>query len=113
MEEASPGLFCQLILVPLLARHRILAQVAGHGMPVIKLLPPLVVEQADVDWTLTGLEDVVRAAHRWARSGISAARSPATRSGPAARPEATNAKGRAHAPRCFTSRRRRCRIGSV
>lgn len=63
MEEASPGLFCQLILVPLFARHRILAQVAGHGMPVIKLLPPLVVSEADVASIETGLEDVVRAAH--------------------------------------------------
>jgi ornithine--oxo-acid transaminase len=63
MEEASPGLFCQLILVPLFARHRILAQVAGHGMPVIKLLPPLVVSEADVAWIETGLDDVVRASH--------------------------------------------------
>jgi ornithine--oxo-acid transaminase len=63
MEEASPGLFCQLILVPLFARHRILAQVAGHGMPVIKLLPPLVVSEADLDWIETGIEDVVRASH--------------------------------------------------
>jgi ornithine--oxo-acid transaminase len=63
MEEASPGLFCQLILVPLFARHRILAQVAGHGMPVIKLLPPLVVSQADVAWIETGLDEVVRASH--------------------------------------------------
>jgi ornithine--oxo-acid transaminase len=63
MEEASPGLFCQMILIPLFARHRILAQVAGHEMPVIKLLPPLVVDQTDIDWIETGLEDVVRAAH--------------------------------------------------
>jgi ornithine--oxo-acid transaminase len=63
MEEAGPGLFCQLILVPLFARHRILAQVAGHGMSVIKLLPPLVVSQADVAWIETGLDDVVRACH--------------------------------------------------
>jgi ornithine--oxo-acid transaminase len=63
LEEASPGLFCQLILVPLFARHRILAQVAGHGMPVIKLLPPLVVSEADVAAIESGLEDVVRTAH--------------------------------------------------
>jgi ornithine--oxo-acid transaminase len=49
--------------VPLFARHRILAQVAGHGMPVIKLLPPLVVSEADVAAIESGLEDVVRAAH--------------------------------------------------
>ena len=63
VEEASQGLFCQLILVPLFARHRILAQVAGHGMPVIKLLPPLVVSEADVGWIETGLDDVVGASH--------------------------------------------------
>jgi ornithine--oxo-acid transaminase len=32
-------------------------------MRVIKLLPPLVVDQTDIDWIETGLEDVVRAAH--------------------------------------------------
>ncbi|MGH6912741.1 MAG: aspartate aminotransferase family protein [Geminicoccales bacterium] len=63
LEQARPGLFCQLILIPLFARHRILAQVAGHDMPVIKLLPPLVVSEADMEWIETGLEDVVRAAH--------------------------------------------------
>ncbi|HEX5078952.1 MAG TPA: aspartate aminotransferase family protein, partial [Geminicoccaceae bacterium] len=63
MEQASPGLFCQLILVPLFARHRILAQVAGHGMPVIKLLPSLVVSEADVASIETGLADVVAASH--------------------------------------------------
>ena len=64
MEEASPGLFCQLILVPLFARHRILAQVVGHGMSVIKLLPPLVVSETDLDWIESGLDDVVRSAHK-------------------------------------------------
>lgn len=63
VDDASPGLFCQLILIPLFTRHHILAQVAGHEMPVIKLLPPLVVDQTDIDWTLTAFEDVVRAAH--------------------------------------------------
>jgi ornithine--oxo-acid transaminase len=32
-------------------------------MPVIKLLSPLVVSEADVDWIETGIEDVVRASH--------------------------------------------------
>jgi len=51
LDKASRGLFCQLVLIPLLQRHRILAQVAGHNMPVIKLLPPLVMSDADVNWT--------------------------------------------------------------
>ena len=59
MDRASPGLFCQLILIPLLRRHRILAQVAGHDLPVIKLLPPLVLSEADLDWTLRGFAEVI------------------------------------------------------
>ena len=39
IEKARRGLFCQLLLIPLLKEHRILAQVAGPEMPVIKLLP--------------------------------------------------------------------------
>ncbi len=50
LDKASRGLFCQLVLIPLLRRHHILAQVAGHNMPVIKLLPPLVISDADVAW---------------------------------------------------------------
>jgi ornithine--oxo-acid transaminase len=59
MERASPGLFCQLILIPLLRRQRILAQVAGHELPVIKLLPPLVLSEADLDWILRGFAEVI------------------------------------------------------
>jgi ornithine--oxo-acid transaminase len=50
LDKASRGLFCQLLLIPLLQRHRILTQVAGHNMPVIKLLPPLVINDDDVTW---------------------------------------------------------------
>ena len=42
LEAASKGLFCQLITIPLLTRHRILSQVAGHGMHVVKFNPPLI-----------------------------------------------------------------------
>ena len=59
MDRASPGLFCQLILIPLLRRERILAQVAGHELPVIKLLPPLVLSEADLEWTLRGFAEVI------------------------------------------------------
>jgi ornithine--oxo-acid transaminase len=60
LEQASPGLFCQLILMPLMARHRILAQVAGHAVPVIKLLPPLVVSEEDLVWIERAFEQAVR-----------------------------------------------------
>jgi ornithine--oxo-acid transaminase len=35
MDRASKGLFWQLIPIRLLRNHRILAQVAGHDLPVI------------------------------------------------------------------------------
>jgi ornithine--oxo-acid transaminase len=51
MDRASKGLFCQLLLIQLLRDHAILAQVAGHDLPVIKLLPPLVLDEQDVHWS--------------------------------------------------------------
>src|SRR5512147_1794281 len=63
LDKANKGLFCQLILIPLFKRHRILAQVAGHAMPVIKLLPSLVLGDADAGWIETAFEDVVGESH--------------------------------------------------
>jgi ornithine--oxo-acid transaminase len=59
MDRASKGLFCQLVLIQLLRNHRILAQVAGHDLPVIKLLPPLVLGEQDLEWTLRAFGAVI------------------------------------------------------
>lgn len=59
LEQANKGLFCQLVLIPLLTRHRILTQVAGPAMPVVKLLPPLVITRADVDWIVGAFRQVI------------------------------------------------------
>jgi ornithine--oxo-acid transaminase len=63
LDKANKGLFCQLILIPLFKKHCILAQVAGHAMPVIKLLPPLVIDEADARWIGDAFEDVVGESH--------------------------------------------------
>jgi ornithine--oxo-acid transaminase len=63
LDKANKGLFCQLILIPLFKKHHILAQVAGHAMPVIKLLPPLVIDEADAKWIADALEDVIGESH--------------------------------------------------
>ena len=62
VERAQPGLFSQLVTVPLFADHRILCQVAGHRMNVVKALPPLVVSEDDVRSFAAALEEVVAAA---------------------------------------------------
>ncbi len=64
VDRAQPGLAAQLLTVPLFHRHRILCQVAGHRMPVVKALPPLVVSEADVRWFASALEEVVADAQR-------------------------------------------------
>jgi ornithine--oxo-acid transaminase len=64
LETASSGLFCQLIVIPLLKDHQILTQVAGHGNHTIKLLPPLIISDADCDWIEQSFETVIADAHR-------------------------------------------------
>jgi len=64
IEKMQPGLFAQLVVVPLFSRHKILSQVAGHRMAVLKALPPLVVTEEDVDYFVEALTDTVKRAQR-------------------------------------------------
>jgi ornithine--oxo-acid transaminase len=63
LEKATKGLFCQMVIIPLFSRHRILSQVAGHEMYVIKLLPPLCITQSDEDWIVEAFDDVIADCH--------------------------------------------------
>jgi ornithine--oxo-acid transaminase len=65
LEAAQKGLFSQLVTVPLFQRHRILTQVAGHDMNVVKLLPPLMIGEAEVDAFVAAFEDVIADCHRY------------------------------------------------
>jgi ornithine--oxo-acid transaminase len=64
LERAQRGLFAQLVIVPLFTKHHILTQVAGHDMAVIRILPPLVLTDADVDEFADALRATIRAAQR-------------------------------------------------
>jgi ornithine--oxo-acid transaminase len=59
LEAANKGLFSQTITIPLFKNHRILSQVAGHGMNVVKFLPPLVVNEKDRDWIIGAMDQVI------------------------------------------------------
>jgi len=59
------SLFPQAVTIPLLDDHRVLTQVAGHHLDVIKLIPPLVIEREDCDWFLGAFEDVMVKLHRF------------------------------------------------
>jgi ornithine--oxo-acid transaminase len=64
LEQSRKGLFCQLISIPLLKQHRILSQVAGHGMNVIKLIPSLTLGQEDRIWIRDAFDRVIADSHR-------------------------------------------------
>jgi len=68
VERLQRGLFAQLVVVPLFAQHRILSQVAGHGIPVIKGLPPLTVSEDDLAWVADALEAAIAQAQRLPRA---------------------------------------------
>lgn len=63
--KLNAGLFGQAIVIPLLADHGILTQVSGHGIDLVKLIPPLVISESDVDRFLTAFEEVLKRAHRF------------------------------------------------
>jgi ornithine--oxo-acid transaminase len=65
VERRQPGLFSQLITVPLFHKHRILCQVAGHHMNVIKVLPALTVEEDEIRRFATALEQTITAAEHY------------------------------------------------
>jgi ornithine--oxo-acid transaminase len=65
VERRQPGLFSQLITVPLFHEHRILCQVAGHRMNVIKALPALMIDEAEIRRFAAALEATIAAAERY------------------------------------------------
>ncbi len=64
LEAANKGLFCQMVTIPLFKEHRVLTQVAGHGMNVVKLLPPLNLTQKDRDWIVDSFDKAIKDTHQ-------------------------------------------------
>jgi ornithine--oxo-acid transaminase len=65
VERRQPGLFSQLVTVPLFHEHKIFCQVAGHHMNVIKALPALTIEESEVRRFAAALEQTISAAERY------------------------------------------------
>jgi ornithine--oxo-acid transaminase len=64
IDRAQRGLFAQLVVVPLFTKRHILCQVAGHDMPVIRILPPLVLTDEDVEEFAGALRKTIKSAQR-------------------------------------------------
>jgi ornithine--oxo-acid transaminase len=84
LERAQRGIFSQLVVVPLFSDHRILIQVAGHSMNVVRAMPPLVLSEEDVDWFATALDATIAQAQKlpkaMTRFALNAARGARSRS---------------------------------
>ncbi|PWS42178.1 aspartate aminotransferase family protein [Streptomyces sp. ZEA17I] len=63
LQAARKGLFAQMVVVPLLQKHRILTQVSGDHLEVIKLIPPLIIGEPEVDRFVTAFTEVMDDAH--------------------------------------------------
>ncbi|WP_304045446.1 aspartate aminotransferase family protein [Jatrophihabitans endophyticus] len=66
LQLARKGLFAQTVVHGLFHRHRILTQVSGDHIEVIKLIPPLIIGEAEVDRVVAAFDDVMAEAHRGA-----------------------------------------------
>ena len=48
-----------MIVTALFKNHRILTQLAGHGMDVVKILPPLIIGEREIDYFVSALSRVL------------------------------------------------------
>ena len=65
LHKMNEDLFCQMITIPLLEKHNILTQVAGHGLDTLKILPPLIIDNAEADCFLDAMDKVLKDAHKF------------------------------------------------
>lgn len=63
LQLARKGLFTQTIVHALFHQHQILTQVSGDHIEVIKLIPPLIIGQTEIDRFLTAFVNVMDQAH--------------------------------------------------
>jgi ornithine--oxo-acid transaminase len=64
LERTQPGLFAQLVIGPLFHEHKILTQVAGHKLNVLKILPPFTTAESELERFAEALDTVIARAAR-------------------------------------------------
>jgi len=73
-EAAQKGLFAQFVVMSLMSDHHILTQVGGPDVNIIKLLPPLIIGDEEVDAVVAAFDAVLTEAASvrggvWRQSG--------------------------------------------
>ncbi len=59
LHRVERELFAQMLVTSLFGKHRILTQIAGHAMDVIKILPPLIIGEREIERFVTALDAVL------------------------------------------------------
>ena len=59
LHKVERELFAQMLVTSLFKKHRILTQIAGHAMDVLKILPPLIIGEREIDRFVTALDSVL------------------------------------------------------
>ena len=59
LHKIDKALFAQMVVSQMLSKHHILTQVAGHNLDVIRILPPLIIGEREVEMFVTALDDVL------------------------------------------------------
>jgi 4-aminobutyrate aminotransferase-like enzyme len=59
LHKIDKVLFAQMVVSQMLSKHRILTQVAGHAMDVMRILPPLIITEVEVDKFVNALDEVL------------------------------------------------------
>jgi ornithine--oxo-acid transaminase len=67
IESARTALFAQSLVVPLFHRYRILTQVAADNVNIIKLLPPLIAGEPEIDQFVLALDELLGDVERSSR----------------------------------------------
>ncbi len=63
--KLNKDLFPQAVTIPLLQDYHILTQVAGHHVDVIKLIPPLVIDEYDINYFVSSFSSVMDNLHKF------------------------------------------------
>jgi ornithine--oxo-acid transaminase len=74
LHALNSDLFCQTIIIPLFKDHKIVSQVAGHGINTIKVQPALTITDADCEWVEHSFDQVILEAHRGPATALSLGR---------------------------------------
>jgi ornithine--oxo-acid transaminase len=74
IEAAEKGLFTQLVVMSLIRDHHMMTQVGGPGVNIVKLLPPLIIGDKEVDMIVKAFDTILDETKNlkgrvWATSG--------------------------------------------